>query len=162
MTDNDDYAGIRYWAVPDRMPAPVELDPNMQDVMLRVKRGAALLDERIPGWDQRIDLDTLRIADSGQCVLGQLYTESRDVPMWVYCECESPAKYQRTYPDADPDVIVCIANYAAGRVLLGLDDAGCAENGFLDLTTGLGRRKQYDRLDEAWAQLIRERREATR
>jgi len=38
-----------------------------------VERGAALLDERKPGWDRKIDLDTLNLADGCNCVLGQVY-----------------------------------------------------------------------------------------
>lgn len=36
-------------------------------------KGAALLDERMPGWADRIDLATLGMASMGRCVLGQLY-----------------------------------------------------------------------------------------
>ena len=42
-------------------------------IAARVARGAALLDERIPGWDQRIDLDTLDIDSCQNCVLSQLF-----------------------------------------------------------------------------------------
>lgn len=35
-----------------------------------VQRGVALLDERRPGWDSRIDLDRLNLASSVDCVLG--------------------------------------------------------------------------------------------
>lgn len=38
-----------------------------------VAKGAALLDERNPGWDAKIDLDGLYVGDSTECVLGQLY-----------------------------------------------------------------------------------------
>lgn len=38
----------------------------------RVARGAALLDEKRPGWASRINIATLDIADECACVLGQL------------------------------------------------------------------------------------------
>lgn len=38
----------------------------------RVARGAALLDEREPGWWQRINVRTLDIRSCKRCVLGQL------------------------------------------------------------------------------------------
>lgn len=38
----------------------------------RVARGAALLDERVPGWRANIDTDRLDMTDGSQCVLGQL------------------------------------------------------------------------------------------
>lgn len=37
-----------------------------------VQRGAALLDEKLPGWADQIDLDTLQMADGCRCVLGQI------------------------------------------------------------------------------------------
>lgn len=37
-----------------------------------VARGAALLDSRLPGWADQIDLESLNIADGCECVLGQL------------------------------------------------------------------------------------------
>lgn len=39
----------------------------------RVQAGAALLDEKRPGWDQEIDLDTLALESECLCVLGQLF-----------------------------------------------------------------------------------------
>jgi hypothetical protein len=39
----------------------------------RVAKGAALLDEKVPGWDQRIDLEILAMRGTCECVLGQLF-----------------------------------------------------------------------------------------
>lgn len=39
----------------------------------RVDKGAALLDENVPGWISHIDLDRLSIADPNNCIVGQLY-----------------------------------------------------------------------------------------
>lgn len=39
----------------------------------RVAAGVALLDREQPGWDSKVNLDTLNIASSWNCVLGQLY-----------------------------------------------------------------------------------------
>lgn len=36
-------------------------------------RGAAVLDEAVPDWRQRIDCDALDMLDPVHCVLGQLY-----------------------------------------------------------------------------------------
>lgn len=38
-----------------------------------VARGAALLDEKLPGWAERIDLATLELSSCYRCVLGQLF-----------------------------------------------------------------------------------------
>lgn len=37
-----------------------------------VNRGAALLDEILPGWVEKIDLEALELDSDCQCVLGQL------------------------------------------------------------------------------------------
>ena len=39
----------------------------------RVARGAALLDEKVPGWRERINLDTFAISSCERCILGQVY-----------------------------------------------------------------------------------------
>lgn len=39
----------------------------------RVNRGAALLDQRRPGWAGELDLNTLHMASCDSCVLGQLF-----------------------------------------------------------------------------------------
>ena len=41
----------------------------------QVQKGARLLDERMPGWEGKINLLTLNIKDCHQCILGQLYGE---------------------------------------------------------------------------------------
>ncbi len=45
----------------------------MSTIAERVARGAALLDEKMPGWAEHIDLDVLSLASSCRCVLGQLH-----------------------------------------------------------------------------------------
>lgn len=37
----------------------------------RVAAGAAFLDERYPGWVERIDLDGLEMDDCANCIIGQ-------------------------------------------------------------------------------------------
>lgn len=39
----------------------------------RVANGAALLDEKKPGWRDKINLEELDISDPSRCVVGQLY-----------------------------------------------------------------------------------------
>lgn len=50
----------------------------------RVAKGAALLDEREPGWWQRIDLDTLDLKAPCRCILGQLDTDRQDHDLWLW------------------------------------------------------------------------------
>lgn len=40
---------------------------------LRVRAGIALLDEKVPGWHERIDLDRFAMNSCDRCVLGQLF-----------------------------------------------------------------------------------------
>jgi hypothetical protein len=42
----------------------------------RAERGAALLDEKVPGWEHRIDLGRLEMEHSCRCVLGQVFKVS--------------------------------------------------------------------------------------
>lgn len=44
----------------------------------RVARGAALLDEKLPGWVERIDLGELDLANCFGCVLGQTFYNEWD------------------------------------------------------------------------------------
>jgi hypothetical protein len=37
-----------------------------------VDRGIALLDEKVPGWEHRIDLDILKLSACHECIIGQL------------------------------------------------------------------------------------------
>jgi len=41
--------------------------------MKTVERGAALLDERLPGWDAEIDVENLNMSNACDCVFGQLF-----------------------------------------------------------------------------------------
>ena len=50
----------------------------MSAITERVERGAALLDERRPGWWRDIDMDTLDIRSPCHCILGQMGSLLRD------------------------------------------------------------------------------------
>src|SRR5688572_21756971 len=39
----------------------------------QISRGMVLLDERVPGWEHRIDLERLRLSECKDCVVGQLF-----------------------------------------------------------------------------------------
>ena len=38
-----------------------------------IERGAAFLDEHFPGWEDKIDPETLNLEDGCNCILGQVY-----------------------------------------------------------------------------------------
>lgn len=39
----------------------------------RVERGARLLDEKRPGWENEIDIEHFDISDANTCILGQVF-----------------------------------------------------------------------------------------
>lgn len=45
----------------------------MIDEELRAARGAELLDEKYPGWANKVNYGKLRMMNSFDCVLGQVY-----------------------------------------------------------------------------------------
>jgi hypothetical protein len=45
----------------------------MTAIAERVARGAELLDGKLPGWDDRVDLAALDLESCTMCVLGQLF-----------------------------------------------------------------------------------------
>ena len=48
---------------------------DYEDTILAVKKGAAVLDEVYPQWEQAITVDKLFLSSSTSCVLGQLAPE---------------------------------------------------------------------------------------
>lgn len=46
---------------------------DMENMKIAVKRGSELLDEKLPDWYNRIDLENLRMVSVSWCILGQLY-----------------------------------------------------------------------------------------
>lgn len=45
----------------------------MNEARILVERGAALLDEEVSGWDERINLRTLDVRNCQRCIGGQLF-----------------------------------------------------------------------------------------
>lgn len=134
-------------------------------------RGAALLDERLPGWHEKIDLDDLELNDITRCVLGQLFTEPVTVPRWLsfgYSDasemistCRVPS-FSSLTPAEWANGRVCISNYYAGKHLLGLDDGDivpgtAAYYGFNTGDAPSGAHTSFDDLDAEWAERVRER-----
>jgi hypothetical protein len=96
----------------------------------RVERGAALLDERRPGWWQLIDLDALDIRSTCNCVAGQLGALGGD---------EDP--YLKTMRDLG--------------IHLGEPERGYGFDAYQVFRGG----GEYEALTEAWRGLILHRRE---
>lgn len=70
-------------------------------VQERVARGAALLDERVPGWEARVVPEFLDMRSACKCVLGQVYGMYREAavglfggdPQWVDASHESALEH---------------------------------------------------------------------
>lgn len=124
-----------------------------------VARGAALLDEAIPGWHERISLHDLDLASPVRCVLGQLFDEDHDIPRWA--ELEYPSLDAALTESPDPEYMtgmVCSANYDAGKYILGLSDDSCRHHGFNHVSDHRGKRlTTYAGLDAAWAIAVKTR-----
>ncbi len=116
-----------------------------------VERGAKLLDERVPGWFEKIDLDKLDISSGRNCALGQVFAEPQRLPTWrayEYASAEAYIKDSLSWYDADEltETIVnettrsahelrCVANYNLGTKVLGLGIDEAAYYGFNEYTT---------------------------
>jgi hypothetical protein len=140
----------------------------MERARERVTLGAALLDRERPGWRDEINLDVLNLADTGDCVLGQLFDEPVDLPVWKVLDCESREWYvewrvrehgiTRTVAEGYADETSCQANFEAGRRILGLSETQCREYGFDvcdDYWDGDATEPSYADLDLAWLEIIK-------
>lgn len=106
----------------------------------RVARGAALLDEKLPGWDKDINLDRLDLSSSCRCVVGQLFVSNR------------LARVARLLGET-------LTPYAGGLITLGLGlDGEDYDYGF-DKADEAGN---YELLTAEWERLILARRAGAR
>lgn len=98
-----------------------------------VERGAAFLDEKLPGWEDKIDVERLNLESTCGCVVGQLHGGLRG----------------RWRSNA----------YWRGMDELGLnaDSSEAAKYGFV--TRGSGA-DHWENLTDAWRRLIERRRKA--
>jgi hypothetical protein len=124
--------------------------------------GATLLDERMPGWHDKIDLDRLDLASEKTCVLGQLFPVKITTQRWRdygFATLDAAVSSERDYhsdPVAFMSEKVCVANYAAGKVVL-LAGETPSDYGF-DVNDYSGARAtRYGGLDAAWAEEVKKR-----
>ena len=107
----------------------------------QVARGAALLDERKPGWHRQINLERLDMANPCLCVLGQVFAEAARHGQDGY-EAGYISLWRKDIP-----------NYGGGLA---------AEHGFtldfdLDTSLTVTRRLRWIGLQVAWIAEIRKR-----
>lgn len=62
-------------------PAVAPVTPSILDP--RVERGAQRMDERCPGWADKVNPDTLELRSDCRCILGQVYGSFNDSYMRV-------------------------------------------------------------------------------
>lgn len=134
-------------------------------VQQRVQAGAVLLDQKMPGWHEKIDPGTLDLHSKQQCVLGQLFTESHSMPNWKRYEYASleQSLAMSGFTDAKElkrerefmETVTCTANYDAGRVILGLNETDTIAHGFNH--SGFDNYSEWARLDEAWLDEVKAR-----
>lgn len=94
------------------------------------ERGAAFLDEILPGWHEKIDVQQLALSDNRCCVLAQL---ADDLP--------GPPEFSSYRP------------YFNAKEKLGLSDTDCAKLGFY-----VWPRQSFARLTSSWKLIIEGRR----
>lgn len=64
---------------------------STESIEARVARGVALLDEKLPGWIERIDLDKLDLASGCNCILGQTWSKGDDDGRFTAFELQADA-----------------------------------------------------------------------
>lgn len=114
----------------------------MSTIEERVARGAAWLDDVLPDWwkTHEIDLDSLDMSDSCQCVIGQLY------PLPV--------------GEDDPDDGLGGFDRAVERTWFDLTYPAARERGLLAVGGVAERPVEYLQLGDEWRRVITERRAA--
>jgi len=142
---------------------------SMATARRRVRKGAALLDDKMPGWAEQIDPNVLDLGSGSKCVLGQLFPGKRTVkmPYWVllgYPSVTACVRALRFYSpllsqrEARREVLkptaYCGANYAVGRYVVGLTEKACVTHGF---NTHNLEEVSHHELDAAWTAEITKR-----
>jgi hypothetical protein len=144
-----------------------------------VAKGAALLDDKQPGWAHQIDLTVLHLSSGEECVLGQLFfQEETTIPRWSWLQYDNREAAVAAYDTGAVaagtishrfplpqdwelfiDSDVCVADYMAGRWLLGLNDTQARERGFDQqlANDGAVRLTRYYGLECAWIEEITRR-----
>lgn len=115
----------------------------MNDTEERVERGARLLDEIAPGWETRINLETLDLESTYSCICGQLFAENGRTSELS----QGPSFYQSGF-----DWFACTLyeQGAAWAKALGAK-AHTSQFGF-DIEA-----EEYEELQDAWIDLIKDR-----
>lgn len=135
---------------------------SLRTARLRANKGARLLDEELPDWFERIDLEHLNLGEPDRCVLGQCFRATREIPRWSFAGYDClEAALADSLDDAEKPI--CSANYDVGRYVLGLDDTDLVRFGFNTgrIAPGVAAADvSFLELDEAWSALVYNRQRA--
>lgn len=124
-------------------------------VVQRVKNGARWLDENFPGWESRIDPDTLDLISDQNCICGQVFKrDAKDAQGTI--SMPSPSGYwfaERTL-FSEANSWINFPKKAGGGY-----DAERAEkvSVFLGFNTTTSDSDEWDLLQSAWTDLLHER-----
>ena len=85
----------------------------------RVQNGCRWLDENFPGWEERIDIHTLDLANGHQCICGQVFAEEARDNKWsghhgfdyAYSNFFQEANSWIPFDKQDPKRRVLVAHY---------------------------------------------------
>jgi hypothetical protein len=112
----------------------------------RVARGAAWLDAHFPGWEGRINLQTLALRSGEKCICGQLFADEARLS-----GCKSGFWYVEDHLFAQATAWI---RWSPADVKQGGNV--WAYLGF-DVTPEWGSERQYAQLQEAWVLLLKTR-----
>lgn len=115
-----------------------------EKILKRVQRGLKWLEKTHgPGWEDKIDLETLNLASADRCVLGQVYADKAPL-----------------HSDEWGDPYGSGYSYACGELFGIKDDPDGVKEGQLSQRRGFSTRSHRDSwedLDEAWRYVLEPR-----
>lgn len=61
---------------------------DLRSIAARARRGARLLDKKLPGWHRKVKITTLDISECRDCALGQAHPSGFSAGVWDVLEGE--------------------------------------------------------------------------
>lgn len=123
-----------------------------------VERGAALLDEKMPGWASKIDLEELQLESGRRCVLGQL---SSTIPLTLWeryghSSLEEGIACHRGETVESLSETVCSADWDIARNKLGLTLQEATWSGFVAARGYTVPNGEHSTYQEQWEKFLAE------
>lgn len=124
----------------------------------RVANGARWLDENFPGWEARVNPDTLLMHDGSRCICGQVFEEERkNLDLYMY------DGYSYASAHLFREAIAWLETTDDGRFTSygALDQSMAYRLGFTiayhPVSNGGGLSQQWGTLQEVWTKLLHDR-----